>query len=138
MSERLKIRLYEGWRPVENKGGPATYVCGDSCLQFSQIQHTKGPLPIDLEGLVEMYEKFTRKIRGRRDLVSGSGKCELGIFGTVVAKGDSPAYVQVWMLSNKIDFILITHISDIEPTPQEITQARSIAEMTTLGPQRVQ
>jgi len=126
MSERLKIRLYEGWRPVENKGGPATYVCGDSCLQFSQIQHTKGPLPIDLEGLVEMYEKFTRKIRGRRDLVSGS------------AKGDSPAYVQVWMLSNKIDFILITHISDIEPTPQEITQARSIAEMTTLGPQRVQ
>jgi hypothetical protein len=85
-----------------------------------------------------MYEKFTRKIRGRRDLVSGSGKCELGIFGTVVAKGDSPAYVQVWMLSNKIDFILITHISDIEPTPQEITQARSIAEMTTLGPQRVQ
>jgi hypothetical protein len=70
--------------------------------------------------------------------MSGSGKCEHGIFGTVIAKGDSPAYVQAWVLSNNTDFILVTHTCESEPKPEIVTQASSIALMTTLGPHTVQ
>jgi hypothetical protein len=137
MFQRLKIKLYDGWREVKCEGALATYIRGsssDSSLQFSQAQKSGSVLPEDTEKLIGMCEGLTRKIRGRREMLSGSGKCGFGIFGTVVAKGDSPAHVQVWVLQHKNDFILITHTCETEPDPQEIREARGIALMTTCGP----
>jgi hypothetical protein len=138
MTKRLKVKLYEGWRPGENKDGPATYLNGNSCLQFSQAIYKKGALPITSEGLIALCEKLTKGVRGRRDLMSASGNCEHGAFGTVLARGDQPAFVQVWVLSNGTEYILVTHSSESEPTPKLIAEAGSIALMTTLGPSGVQ
>jgi len=134
MIPRLMIKLFDGWTQIENEGGPTTYVNGNSCLQFSQVQKKGEALPEDPEKLIGICEGLTRKVRGRRDMLSGAGKCELGIFGTVVAKGDSPAYVQVWVLSNENDFVLITHVCEAEPSPKEVAEAREIALRTMLGP----
>jgi hypothetical protein len=134
MLPRLKIKLYDGWSPVENEGGPTTYIKGNSCLQFSQARKKGSALPDDPEKLIGICEGLTRRVRGRRDMLSGSGTCDFGIFGTVAARGDLPAYMQVWVLSNKNDFVLITHICEIEPGPKEVAEARDIALRTTLGP----
>jgi hypothetical protein len=91
-------------------------------------------LEISKEKLVSMCENRTREIRGRREMLSASGKCEFGIFGTVVAKGDLPAHFQVWMLWDGRDLIFITHTCGTEPDPQEVSEARAIALMTTCGP----
>ena len=133
MFPRLKIKLCNGWSPVENGAGPATYVKGNSCLQFSQTKYKGDLLHVDAQKHINICEGLTRKIRGRRALVSGSGTCELGQFGTVVAKGDEPAYTQVWVLSKGNDFVLITHICNHEPSQAEVDEARAIALGTTLG-----
>jgi hypothetical protein len=80
-----------------------------------------------------MCEKLTKAFRGSREMSSRSGKCEFGIFGTVVVKGDSPAHVQVWVLSNQREFILITHVCGNEPDPQEVAEANEIALRTACG-----
>lgn len=134
MIPRLKIKLHNGWSPVDNSNGPATYVKGSSCLQFSQAQYKGDKLSLDTQKQVSICEGLTRKMRGRRDMLSGSGNCELGVFGTVVAKGDEPAYMQVWVLSNGNDLVLVTHICEQEPGAAEVEEARAIALMTTLGP----
>lgn len=134
MFPRLKIKLCNGWSPVENGAGPATYVKGDSCIHFSQTKYKGDLSQVDAQKHIDICEGLTRKIRGRRDLMSGSGGCKLGQFGTVVAKGDEPAYTQVWVLSKGNDFVLITHICNHEPSQAEVDEARVIALGTTLGP----
>jgi hypothetical protein len=133
LDPRLKIKLYDGWRQVKSEGVLAGYVKGASSLQFSHAHKKGNPLPDDAKELISICEKLTQKMRGRRDLLSASGKCAFGIFGTVVAKGDHPAHFQAWVLKNENDLILITQTCDTEPSPQEITEARAIALATTYG-----
>jgi hypothetical protein len=133
MDSRLKIKLYNGWRLVENEGVLASYVKGASCLQFSHAHKKGSPLQDDPEQLISICEKLTQRMRGSRDMSSASGKCAFGIFGTVVAKGDYPAHFQAWVLKNENDLILITQTCETEPSPQEITEAGAIALMTKLG-----
>jgi len=134
---RLKVKLFEGWRPVENPRTLATYVRGDTSnsgsLQFSLAQYQRGILSsVTEDTLLGLCQKLAGSVRGRRDVSSGSGKCEFGLFGTVTAKGDSPAHFQVWVISNGREFILITHTCAKEPDPQEVAEANEIALMTGL------
>ena len=66
-------------------------------------------------------------------MMTGSGQCPFGNFGTVVAKGDSPAHVQAWVLTDRTDFILVTHTCETEPPAEVIEEARSTALMTTIA-----
>jgi hypothetical protein len=68
-------------------------------------------------------------VRGLKEKSSRSGTCEFGMFGTVVAKGDSPTHLQVWTLSNEREFILVTHTCNNDPDPEEVTEANAIALM---------
>jgi hypothetical protein len=129
---RLKIRLLRGWTAAANPRGLATYVRqgGSGTLQFSLAQYKNDALPTTEATLISICEKLTSSVRGRRDVSSSSGNCEFGIFGTVLAKGDSPAHVQAWVLSNRREFILVTHTSDSDPDSQEVKEANEIALMT--------
>ena len=133
MDTQLKIQLFPGWQLAENKGGPATYLRGASCLQFSRAQNSRGPMPIDAEGLIGMCEKLTRSMKGRRNVLTGSGQCSFGTFGTLVAQGDFPAHMQAWVLTDGTNFILVTHVCEKQPSAEEIEEAKHIALMTTIA-----
>ena len=137
MAPKLRIRLRTGWRPADNPAVP-TYkreASSDSgALQFSVAQFRHGTVPNATEQtLVAMCENLTMKVRGRRDVVTGSGPCELGMYGTMAVRGDFPVRFQAWVLSNGQDFILVTHTCGSEPDPEEIRQANEIALMTGYG-----
>ncbi len=134
MDPRLNVKLCNGWRLVESEGVLASYVKGASCLQFSHAHKKGDPLPDAPQQLISICEKLTQRMRGRRDIVSASGQCEFGIFGTVAAKGDYPAHFQAWVLKNGNDMILITQTCEIEPSALEIEEGRTIALKTTYGP----
>ena len=74
---------------------------------------------------------MTEKVRGRKSISKSSGECAFGKYGTVIAKGEAPEHVQIWMLSNKREFILITHTCASDPDPEEIEEASQIALMTS-------
>ena len=135
MAPRLKVKLHRGWRQVDNPGALAAYVRGDSpnsgTLQFSIAQFRHGQLPRATEQtLIGICEKLTSRVSGRREVSRDSGKCEFGMFGIVVAKGDFPAHPQVWVVSNEREFILITHTCGKQPDPEEVAEANDIALMT--------
>ena len=83
--------------------------------------------------LIAICEKLTRDVPGRTELSRSSGKCEFGLFGTLAVKGNSPAYMQAWVISNQHDYILITHICEAPPDAQETKEANEIALMTGLS-----
>jgi hypothetical protein len=97
---------------------------------LSLAQFRPGKLPNASEPLLTaMCEKLVSDVRGLKQKSSHSGACEFGRFGTVVAKADSPAHVQVWVLSDERVFILVTHTCDKDPDPEEVTEANQIALM---------
>jgi hypothetical protein len=135
MEPRLKVRLYPEWRQVQDTTALASYVRGDGSnsgrLQFSLAEYQHGKVPDATEKtLIGICEKLTNGVRGRKEMLSRSGKCEFGTYGTVVAMGDFPIRLQVWVLSNERVFILVTHTCEKEPTSQEVTEAEKIALTT--------
>jgi hypothetical protein len=80
-----------------------------------------------LEGLIGICENATGKVSDRIEVSRSSGTCDFGFFGTLTVKGKSPAYMQAWVVTNRRDFILITHISGNQPDAQEIKEANEIA-----------
>jgi hypothetical protein len=135
MEPRLKVRLYSGWRQIQDATALASYVRGDGSnsgrLQFSLAEHRHGKVPDATEQtLIGICEKLTNGVSGRKEMLSRSGKCKFGTFGTVVAMGDFPIRLQVWVLSNERVFILVTHTCEREPISQEVAEANQIALMT--------
>jgi len=137
MEPQLKIKLKHGWSPVKNVNA---YMCfraasaNPSELQFSlAVRKTDRPIVVVTEeSLIGLCRRMhtTRGVPSGREVSSQSGKCDFGIFGTVVACGESPARIQVWMLSNGRDFILVTHTCEKIPDPAEVKEANEIALMT--------
>jgi hypothetical protein len=135
MEPRLKLKLYDEWRPAQNPGGPPTYVRGNGpnpgALQFSIARRRDGVVQNAAENvLIGICEKITANVQDRAEVSRSSGKCAFGVFGTLTVKGTSPAYMQAWVVSNRLDFILITHICNSPPDTQEIKEANEIALMT--------
>jgi hypothetical protein len=130
---RLNVRLYDGWTPQENGAGPVTYMKGSSCLQFSHAYNKGDSLSVDEQKLISICERLTRSMRGRRDLLSGTGTCQAGSYGTVMARADEPAYMQAWVIKSGNDMVLVTHICEQEPSQDEVKEATAIALMTTLS-----
>jgi hypothetical protein len=137
MTPKLKIRLRPGWQPAENPAIPTykrTASADSGVLQFSVAQFRHGTAPNATEHtLVAMCEKLTSAVRGRRDVSSTSGTCDLGMYGTVAVHGESPVRFQTWVLSNGHDFILVTHTCGSAPDPEEVREAHEIALMTGYG-----
>lgn len=128
MPAKLRIRLRPGWHPADNPTIP-TYTRAASTdsgvLQFSVAQFRHGAVPNATEQmLVAMCEKLTTNVRGRRDVATASGKCDLGMYRTVAVHGDSPVRFQAW------DFVLVTHTSGSERDDEELREANEIALMT--------
>jgi hypothetical protein len=136
MEPQLRLKLIPGWLPQENPNGPVTYVRGTGAepgtLQFSVAQRRNGtPQNASEAALLSLCEKVTGKVEGRVQLSRTSGTCQFGLFASVTVKGEAPAYMQAWVLHNKVDFILVTHISYVDqPGPQEIKEANEIALLT--------
>jgi hypothetical protein len=137
MTPKLRIRLRPGWHPAANPAIP-TYKraasAGSGALQFSIAQFRHGTAPSATEQtLVAMCEKLTSSVRGRRDLATASGICDIGIYGTTAVQGDAPVRFQAWVLSNGWEFILVTHTCGSVPDPEEVREATEIALMTGFG-----
>lgn len=135
MAPRLRVRLYPAWRQIQDPTVLAASVRGDGSqsgtLQFSVAEYRHGKAPDATEQtLLGICQKLTHGVRGRKEILSRSGKCEFGTFGTVVAKGDFPIRLQVWVLSNEREFILVTHTCEKEPDSEEVDEANEIALMT--------
>jgi hypothetical protein len=136
---RLKIKPLNGWKAVENPEGRATYVRESSlhsgALQFSLAHHRRGILQRATdETLVELCKKVAvSALPGGRIVSTRSGMCNFGMFGTAVACGENGTYAQAWVISDKCDFILVTHTCDQEPDAQEIAEAEQIALKTGVG-----
>jgi hypothetical protein len=75
-----------------------------------------------------MAEELGSKDDGARLLESSSGSCDLGAFGTAIFETSDAARVQVWWLSNGCDYVLATHISKFDPSPEEVAQADEIVK----------
>ena len=126
------MQLHPGWREVKTPNAPTTYVRGaasdSGALQISLAQFGAGKLPNASEQLlVAICEKMASNVQGIKEKSSRSGSCDFGMYGTVVARGNSPSYFQVWVLSNVREFILVTHTCAKEPDPVEIVEANEIA-----------
>jgi hypothetical protein len=136
---KLKIKLFDGWRAVENPEGPATYVREASvhsgALQFSIAHYHKGLVQnATEESLVDVSKKVVLNHAAECRIISTrSGMCNFGMFGTAVARGKDGTYAQAWVISDKCDFILVTHTCDKEPDAQEIREAEQIALKTGVG-----
>jgi hypothetical protein len=137
MTPKLRIRLRPGWHPAGDPAVPTYHRAASTdsgALQFSIAQFRHGKVPNTTEQtLISMCEKLTSNIRGRRDITTASGTCDFGIYATVIAYGDSPVRLQSWLLSNRQEFILITHTCGSEPDPEEVREAHEIALMTGFG-----
>jgi hypothetical protein len=134
---QLDVKLLPGWMNVKN---PKSYVCVRQTstrpgeMQFSSAVYKPGappPIAVTGEKLIEMCRGMSKGVRGRREISSQFGNCDFGTFGTLAVRGESPAYVQVWVLTNGRDFILITHVCGEEPDPAEAKEANEIAIGTT-------
>jgi hypothetical protein len=89
MGTRQDVLLAEPQASVDDR----SYVRGDGSnsgrLQFSLAEHRHGKVPDATEQtLIGICEKLTNGVSGRKEMLSRSGKCEFGTFGTVVAMGD--------------------------------------------------
>lgn len=135
---KLSIKLPEGWSDYDCPEGPPTYIrewSDDSgALQISWAEYTGGSLPnpsaIDLQ---HMAQEFGEK-QGFGDVVeSSSGQCVFGLMGTAVFSSSEYPRIQIWYLSNGRDFILVTHISSVEPDPIEVHEAQEIVRTMTIS-----
>ena len=131
---RLRIKLYEGWKPIENPRGGPTYGRSGSrvsgALQFSVTTYKAGVLPNSTESqLIETCKSLATKSGLNRVVREQTGNCDFGIFGTVAARGEDGRYMQIWVVSNRQDFILVTHSCTSEPDPNEVEEAAGIALM---------
>jgi hypothetical protein len=135
---RLKIRLIRGWAEAENPAGPATYVRQTSpdsgALQFSFARYASGSLPnATEEQLIQLCQNMAAKVPDGRITLSRSGTCDFGIFGTIVVRGNDPFHLQIWVLSDRRNFIFVTHTCMKEPLAIEIDEANDIALLTRVG-----
>jgi hypothetical protein len=134
---RLSIKLHKEWHQVENPNGPITYLRGRDrdagALQFSFAKYRQGTLKnATEETLIGICEKLSNRVQGRRNALSHSGKCDFGIFGTLAVEGDYPVRFQAWVISNRSEFILVTHTCTRKPELAEIAEASEIALMTSI------
>ena len=137
---RLKIVLPPDWQDVsaENPSGPSTF-CRRSetksgALQISiQAEYKGGVIPNPKpDELIQFAETTAHNfgqitLRGR-----SSGKCAIGIYGTVLVSASDFEWVQVWVLSNSRDFVLATHTCSKEPSPEEVEEASTIVNNAIL------
>jgi len=135
MHSKLKIKLFPGWRLLQNAQGPVTYVRGNdpnpSALQFSVAHRRNGVFHgAAEEGLIGICKQATGKVRDSTEISKSSGTCQFGLFGTVTVTGSSPVYMQAWVVTNRHDFILVTHICDRRPDAEEIKEANETALMS--------
>jgi hypothetical protein len=143
---RLAVELPRGWLDVshENPGGPSTFARdGDQAsgaLQLSvQAEYRGGVVPNPrAEDLVAFAEGVATKggdteVRGR-----SSGRCALGLYGTVLCRVPGYSWCQVWVLSNGTDFVLATHTCVEEPSEAEVNEASWVVKNVTLthGPRQ--
>jgi len=138
MPEReLKIKLFKNWTRVTDMAGPPAFkrtgLPNAGVLQFSHAEFKGGELaePGE-EKLLEVCRSLASKIKNVTHSSTQSGTCDFGKFGTLVVRAASPAYFQVWVLSDSRDFILVTHTCAQQPDPVEIFEAHEIATMTKL------
>lgn len=131
---RLKIQLIRGWSQLkdpksirffrETREHPGE-------LQFSSAENQSGKLlTVTEENLFDLCRKAAAKVRGGRITLTRSGNCEFGLYATMVVRGEEPIHSQIWVLSDRKNFVFITHTCMKEPNVNEITEANEIALMT--------
>jgi hypothetical protein len=134
---RLKIQLSSGWKRVGNEVDPATFIreAGSGTFQVSWALYSgEKKLNVTLESLKKMAEQFLEeRIKGKM-IMSASGKCRFGMFGTSVFSSSQYPRFQVWFVSDGRDHIMATHICSKLPEQSEIEEVRHIAESLALGP----
>jgi hypothetical protein len=143
MSRQLTILLEPGWIDAsdENPDGPPTYMRtdGNAVLQFSFALYRGGnrpdPTESDLINLaVKMFSRLTDGTDTPHVVATTSGPCAFGTFGSAEGRSESANRARLWVLSNGLDFVMITFISTDPPTSQEWDESHDIALRTTLGP----
>jgi hypothetical protein len=133
MQKKLKVTLPEGWvDETESLGnGVLTYI--------RELSETPGPLQMSLAGyrggkeprateddLVGMaIQSGNEQNYGRLDESSG-GACSSGHFGSAVFWSQEAPRLQIWWISNGLDFITVTHICPDTPDPTEVLEADRI------------
>ena len=141
MSKILDVWLPDEWANISDQypNGPVTMVWDDplavGVFQVSTAEYTGGAEPRPSEAdLIKLAVGFGEQHQFGRLIDSFSGKCVMGAFGTAVFKRtestptETPAYSQVWFLSNGLDFVFATFIGMQDPNAREVADAQRIAQ----------
>jgi len=135
------INLPDGWKDCseENPGGPPTFIRTASespgVLQCSMELYAGGEKPQpDEDGLVKMAINVACEQDWGEFVKSDHGKCAFGIYGTAIFKSAKHNHMQVWYLSNGLDFILVTLISDSNASSQKALEAQNIVKKLNIKP----
>jgi hypothetical protein len=139
-TKRLKVDLPPNWREAsaELDAEIPTFIRSNSkdsgALQVSTAWYKSGPPPMPgAKDLIDFAKHLILRQANVCDIEDGAvGECEVGSFGTVIAR-IADSRVQVWCASNGYDFVISTHTSIGESDPLEIEEADAIVRGMWIG-----
>jgi hypothetical protein len=140
MGKRLQVTLPDNWvdHSADNPDGPPTFMRvgseRNSALQVSYAWYKGGkePRPTDAN-LISLSSRAFEKVAGYKLISTDSGGCTIGRFGTAVGRCDQFARLQAWHLSDGLNFVMVTHICEADPTEAEVAEAQQIVEQLVIA-----
>jgi hypothetical protein len=139
MKKKLTFTLVPGWEDIsqENPEGPPTFIrSGESATGVLQISiqsiYDSGPEPNPTTGDLIRLCEHVAGLQEATVIEHSSGNCDLGTYGSVIAKSVELSRMQIWTLSNGRDFVLATYLCPEEPDPAESSEAEMIVKRINL------
>jgi hypothetical protein len=135
VKKRLIVNLPPNWREAsaELAVGITTFLRSNSsdsgALQVSTGWYVKGPIPDPGPAqLIDIAKSIILNGVSVHDIEDGRvGDCAIGTYATVIARA-SGNRVQVWCMTNRYDFVFVTHAANGEPDSRELEEAERIVQ----------
>lgn len=131
--EGICLLLPTDWKDIsdQNEGRP-TFTKGANVLQVSAAIYRSGQEPRPTkEELIELASGFVGQ-KGAKIVSTDSGTCQFGLYGTALYTTEEFPHFQVWELSNGLDFIMVTSISQDPLSADEKLELDSIIQVLGL------
>jgi len=137
MAKRLKISLLPEWLNIsrENPDGPLTFIRdgleSPGVLQISvQAEYVGGKPPNPTVGDLISFARSLGERNEAGDVIEErSGSCAIGQYGTAIFRSQEYPHLQLWVLSNGLDFVLATFTCPVEPSPEELQDIEEIVSL---------
>lgn len=140
MAKKLVVWLPEDWqRSSETDGGQPARFCWTSdaakgVLTITLSNYVSGTIPNPtLRDLRDLAIAAGGEANAEACCLTDSGRSFLGGYGTAEFRFEDGSFLQVWVVSNKLDFVFLSLTAPTLPTDDERYSAQRIAEGVSLS-----